>query len=92
MAAYYKVEVSLGVNAVEVGIPSAQKVDVVLPLVGPQGPQGTPGPQGPQGTPGPQGASAVLADGVTSVTLRTASGAEFALSVDDDGVLTTTRL
>jgi hypothetical protein len=77
MAAYYKVEVSLGVNAVEVGIPSAQKVNVVLPLVGPQG---------------PQGASAVLADGVTSVTLRTASGAEFALSVDDDGVLTTTRL
>jgi hypothetical protein len=42
--------------------------------------------------PGPQGASAVLADGVTSVTLRTATGAEFALSVDDDGVLTTTRL
>jgi hypothetical protein len=34
----------------------------------------------------------VLADGVTSVTLRTATGAEFALSVDDDGVLTTTRL
>jgi hypothetical protein len=44
------------------------------------------------GAPGPQGASAVLADGVTSVTLRTASGAEFALSVDDDGLLTTTRL
>jgi hypothetical protein len=44
------------------------------------------------GTPGPQGASAVLADGVTSVTLRTATGAEFALSVDDDGMLTTTRL
>jgi hypothetical protein len=44
------------------------------------------------GAPGPQGASAVLADGVNSVTLRTASGAEFALSVDDDGVLTTTRL
>ena len=41
---------------------------------------------------GPQGASAVLANGVTSVTLRTATGAEFALSVDDDGVLTTTRL
>ena len=44
------------------------------------------------GATGPQGASAVLADGVTSVTLRTALGAEFALSVDDDGVLTTTRL
>ena len=41
---------------------------------------------------GPQGESAVLANGVTSVTLRTASGAEFALSVDDDGMLTTTRL
>ena len=44
------------------------------------------------GAAGPQGASAVLANGVTSVTLRTASGAEFALSVDDDGMLTTTRL
>ncbi len=44
------------------------------------------------GAPGPQGASAVLANGVTSVTLRTATGAEFALSVDDDGMLTTTRL
>ena len=44
------------------------------------------------GAAGPQGASAVLANGVTSVTLRTATGAEFALSVDDDGVLTTTRL
>jgi len=44
------------------------------------------------GAPGPQGESAVLANGVTSVTLRTATGAEFALSVDDDGMLTTTRL
>ena len=44
------------------------------------------------GAAGPQGESAVLANGVTSVTLVTASGAEFALSVDDDGVLTTTRL
>ena len=44
------------------------------------------------GAVGPQGESAVLADGVTSVTLRTATGAEFALSVDDEGVLTTTRL
>jgi hypothetical protein len=44
------------------------------------------------GAQGPQGASAVLANGVTSVTLRTATGAEFALSVDDDGMLTTTRL
>jgi len=44
------------------------------------------------GAPGPQGDSAVLANGVTSLTLRTATGAEFALSVDDDGMLTTTRL
>ena len=44
------------------------------------------------GAAGPQGESAVLANGVTSVTLRTASGVEFSLSVDDDGVLTTTRL
>ena len=44
------------------------------------------------GATGPQGESAVLANGVTSVTLRTATGAEFALSVDDEGVLTTTRL
>jgi hypothetical protein len=49
MAAYYKVEVSLGTNAVEVGIPSPQTVNVVLPLVGPQGPAG---PQGEQGPPG----------------------------------------
>ena len=44
------------------------------------------------GATGPQGASAVLANGVTSVTLRTVTGAEFSLAVDDDGVLTTTRL
>ena len=44
------------------------------------------------GATGPQGASAVLANGVTSVTLVTATGAEFSLLVDDDGVLTTTRL
>ena len=44
------------------------------------------------GATGPQGESAVLANGVTSVTLVTATGAEFALSVDDDGVLSTTRL
>lgn len=44
------------------------------------------------GAPGPQGASAVLADGVSSVMLRTATGTEFLLSVDEDGVLTTTKL
>jgi hypothetical protein len=61
MAAYYKVEVSLGVNAVEVGIPSPQSVNVVLPLIGPQGavgavgPTGSTGPTGATGAQGPQG-------------------------------------
>lgn len=44
------------------------------------------------GAAGPQGASAVLPNDLTSVTLVSATGVEFALSVDDDGVLTTTRL
>ena len=44
------------------------------------------------GATGPQGESAVLANGVTSVTLVSATGVEFSLSVDDDGMLTTTRL
>jgi hypothetical protein len=55
MAAYYKVEVSLGTNAVEVGIPSPQSVNVVLPLVGPAGPQGAAGAAGATGAQGPQG-------------------------------------
>jgi hypothetical protein len=61
MAAYYKVEVSLGTNAVEVGIPSPQSVNVVLPLIGPQGavgavgPTGSTGPTGATGAQGPQG-------------------------------------
>ena len=46
MPAYHKVEVSLNTNAVEVGVPEAQTVNVVLPLVGPQGETG---PQGPAG-------------------------------------------
>jgi hypothetical protein len=44
------------------------------------------------GAAGPQGASAVLADGVTSVTFVTSTGVQYAVSVDDDGILTTTRL
>lgn len=55
MAAYHKVEVSLNTNAVEVGIPSPQTVNVVVPVAGPQGPTGptgATGPQGPQGIPG----------------------------------------
>jgi hypothetical protein len=55
MAAYYKVEVSLGANAVTVGIPSPQTVNVVLPLVGPAGPQGAAGAAGATGAQGPQG-------------------------------------
>ena len=46
MPAYHKVEVSLNANAVEVGVLEAQTVNVVLPLVGPQG---ATGPQGPAG-------------------------------------------
>jgi hypothetical protein len=41
MAAYHKVEVSLNTNAVEVGIPSPQTVNVVVPTIGPAGPAGT---------------------------------------------------
>jgi hypothetical protein len=43
MAAYYKVDVSLNTNAVEVGLPSPQTVNVTIPLVGPAGPQGPAG-------------------------------------------------
>jgi hypothetical protein len=49
MAAYYKVDVVLNSQAVQVGLPSPQSVRVTLPLVGPQGPQG---PAGPKGDPG----------------------------------------
>jgi hypothetical protein len=44
------------------------------------------------GAAGPQGTSAVLADGVTSVTFVTSTGVQYAVAVDDDGVLTTTKL
>jgi hypothetical protein len=46
MAAYYKVDVSLNTNAVEVGLPSPQTVNVTIPLVGPAGPQGPAGEGG----------------------------------------------
>jgi hypothetical protein len=46
MAAYYKVDVSLNTNAVEVGLPSPQTVNVTIPLVGPAGPQGPAGEAG----------------------------------------------
>jgi hypothetical protein len=55
MAAYYKVDVVLNSQAVQVGLPSPQSVSVTLPLVGPAGPVGSvgpAGPQGPQGVPG----------------------------------------
>jgi hypothetical protein len=46
MAAYHKVEVSLNTNAVEVGVPSPQTVNVVVPTIGPAGPTGAQGPAG----------------------------------------------
>jgi hypothetical protein len=63
MAAYYKVDVVLNSQAVQVGLPSPQSVQVTLPLfgpAGPQGPQGDPGEAGPagaQGEVGPAGAT-----------------------------------
>ena len=56
MAAYYKVEVSLGTNALTVGVLEAQTVNVVLPTVGPQGEVGATGPQGSTGSTGATGA------------------------------------
>jgi hypothetical protein len=55
MAAYYKVDVVLNSQAVQVGLPSPQSVRVTLPLVGPQGLQGVQGEVGPIGPVGPQG-------------------------------------
>lgn len=49
MAAYYAVEVSLNTNAVEVGIPSPQSVNVTIPNVGPAGPKGDKGDKGDPG-------------------------------------------
>jgi hypothetical protein len=47
MAAYYKVEVTLNSQAVQVGLPSPQSVRVTLPNRGPQGETGDQGPAGP---------------------------------------------
>jgi len=55
MAAYYKVDVVLNSQAVQVGLPSPQSVRVTLPLRGPQGLQGIQGEVGPVGPVGPQG-------------------------------------
>jgi hypothetical protein len=57
MAAYYKVDVVLNSQAVQVGLPSPQSVQVTLPLFGPAGPQG---PQGDPGEAGPAGAQGDL--------------------------------
>ena len=59
MAAYYKVEVSLGTNALTVGVLEAQTVNVVLPTVGPQGEVGAAGPTGPTGSTGPANSLAI---------------------------------
>jgi hypothetical protein len=55
MAAYYKVDVVLNSQAVQVGLPSPQSVRVTLPLRGPKGLQGVQGEVGPVGPVGPQG-------------------------------------
>jgi hypothetical protein len=55
MAAYHKVEVSLNTNAVEVGVPSPQTVNVTLPTIGPAGPTGATGATGAVGATGAQG-------------------------------------
>jgi hypothetical protein len=55
MAAYYKVDVVLNSQAVQVGLPSPQSVRVTLPNRGPQGVQGLQGEVGPIGPVGPQG-------------------------------------
>ena len=59
MAAYHKVEVSLGTNALTVGVLEAQTVNVVLPTVGPQGEVGAVGPTGPTGSTGPANSLAI---------------------------------
>jgi hypothetical protein len=73
MAAYHKVEVSLNTNAVEVGIPSPQTVNVTLPTIGPAGPAGATGATGATGAAG-QG---VPVGGTTGQVLRKASGTNY---------------
>jgi hypothetical protein len=55
MAAYYKVDVVLNSQAVQVGLPSPQSVRVTLPNRGPQGLQGIQGEVGPVGPVGETG-------------------------------------
>jgi hypothetical protein len=55
MAAYYKVDVVLNSQAVQVGLPSPQSVRVTLPNRGPQGLQGVQGEVGPIGPVGETG-------------------------------------
>jgi hypothetical protein len=55
MAAYYKVDVVLNSQAVQVGLPSPQSVRVTLPNRGPQGVQGLQGEVGPVGPVGETG-------------------------------------
>jgi hypothetical protein len=55
MAAYYKVDVVLNSQAVQVGLPSPQSVRVTLPNRGPQGVQGLQGEVGPIGPVGETG-------------------------------------
>jgi hypothetical protein len=55
MAAYYKVDVVLNSQAVQVGLPSPQSVRVTLPNRGPQGLQGIQGEVGPIGPVGETG-------------------------------------
>jgi hypothetical protein len=58
MAQYYKLNVTLDAEALESGVLSTQRLDVVVPTVGPagekgdKGDKGDPGDQGPQGVPG----------------------------------------
>jgi hypothetical protein len=50
MAQYYKLNVTLDAEALESGVLSTQRLEVVVPTIGPAGPQGNPGEVGPAGT------------------------------------------
>jgi hypothetical protein len=49
MAQYYKLNVTLDAEALESGVLSTQRLDVVVPTIGPAGPRGERGEQGPPG-------------------------------------------
>jgi hypothetical protein len=79
MAAYHKVEVSLNTNAVEVGIPSPQTVNVVVPTIGPAGPAGATGATGAVGAVGPQGPAGTGIETLTTagdLLYQTSEGAD----------------